>query len=470
MRKGLTKVLFVGGLLIATAAGAGCLTPEQTQDKGASLRQGLTVLDRTATSLSVAFREKNVTIFMQAKRGVPTAEMYQKDAKSPKYEVDARFMDAKGFVFYIQQGGDGWLDPTWGEDLQRQVAMERPLAGSNEVLFRLATEASKILRTELAGQIGDGAAAELAPVVDSIVVSGSTMHARYREQFEIYDKARLAKGLPALPRLERAAEEITYGTPGPDENYWQIGAAGQYSIALHADKLDGIPGYAGGYHSATARYAWSGGAIFWTHATCNHGRCATEMTKRTESASKAFAAGELYALHCSGEYKWDSDGGTRGHNCHDDSRIQLHNFRYKSWMWGTARWCDGGDNDHDISVDVFGVELDQEGYPEYSSHENRGYGTSACKYTSGCSPSWMGIGDGCDCQSDGTWCPDTDCGGKPGVVVVTPPAPPNATAPATTTTTVACAYTLGCNAGWMGVGDGCDCYADGTLCPDSDCH
>jgi len=469
MRKGLTKVLCVGGLLIATALGAGCLAREQTQDKGATLPQGLTVLERTATSLSVAFREKNATIFMQAKRGRPTAERYQKDPKSPKYEVDARFMDANGFVFYIQQGGDGWLDPKWGEDLQRQIAVEKPLVGSNEVLFRLATDASKTLRADLAGQVGEGAVAELAPVVDSIVVSASTMHVRYREQFAIQEKAQLAKGLPAMPRLEHAAEEITYGTPGPDESHWQLQTAATYSIALHSDSLDGIPGYAGGYHSATARSAWSGGAIFWTHATCNHGRCATEMTKRSESAPKAFAAGELYALHCSGEYKWDSDGGDRGHNCHDDSRIQMHNFRYKSWMWGTQRWCDGGDNDHDISVDVFMVELDQSGYPEYSSSDNRGYGTSACKYTSGCNANWMGIGDGCDCQSDGTWCPDSDCGSKPGVVGVSAPAAPTTTT-TTTTTTKACAYTLGCNAGWMGAGDGCDCYSDGTKCADSDCN
>lgn len=467
MRNGTIKVLGLGGLVASTVLGLGCMAGEATPDKGSSLPQGISVLEATETSISVAFREKNAAVFMQAKRGRPTAEIYQKDSKSPKFEIDARFMDAHGFIFYIQQGGDGWIDPSWGEDLKRQMRMERPLSGSNEVLFRLATDVAKTLRHDLAVQIGNNAFTKLAPVVDSIVLSASNLHVQYREQFKLREQALLKEGLPAIPRIDRAAEEITYGTPGPDDAYFKYGSAASYSIDLHSDKLDGIPGYAGGYHSATDRHAWSGGAIYWTHSTCNHGSCGATMTKRSGSGYKSFAAGELYALHCSGEYKWDSDGGSRGHNCHDDSRIQMHNFQYKSWMWGDKRWCDGGDNDHDISVDVFLVELDQDGYPEFSSSDNRGYGSSACQYTMGCNAGWMGAGDGCDCASDGTWCAaDTDCGSKPATTTVEASAP--ASAPASQPKS--CQYTMGCYAGWMGVGDGCDCNSDGTLCPDSDCY
>jgi len=53
----------------------------------------------------------------------------------------------------------------------------------------------------------------------------------------------------------------------------------------------------------------------------------------------------------------------------------MHNFRYRSSVWGTFRWCDGEDRDHDISVDILFVELDQDGYPEYSASTNRGYGS-----------------------------------------------------------------------------------------------
>ncbi len=416
MTKGLIKVLCVSGLLVGSALGVGCAGEAPTSaERSAELAQGLTVLEQSPTSLSVAFREKNITIFLQAKRGRPTAERYQMDPKFPKYEVDARFMDANGFIFYTEQGGDDWIDPTWKEDLDRQMNLPKPLTGSNEVLFRLATDMSKTLRSDLELKVGTTAVAEMAPVVNSLVGNAARLHAQFGEQFKLRDQALLSAGLPGMARVPGSAYEVTYGTPGPDEAHYQVGTAAQYKIALHADELDGIPGYAGGYHSATQRHGWNGGSVYWAHSTCNHGRCASGMTKRTESGYKAFAANELYALHCSGEYKWDSDGGSRGHNCHDDSRIQMHNFKYKSWMWGTQRWCDGGDNDHDISVDVFLVELDQNGYPEYSSSNNKGYGTSACAYTLGCSANWMGVGDGCDCQADGTWCgADTDCGAKPG--------------------------------------------------------
>lgn len=41
-------------------------------------------------------------------------------------------------------------------------------------------------------------------------------------------------------------------------------------------------------------------------------------------------------------------------------------------------------------------------------------GGGSCDYTMGCYSGWMGAGDGCDCESDGTQCADSDCTGGTG--------------------------------------------------------
>ncbi|MCB9594656.1 MAG: hypothetical protein H6719_18195 [Sandaracinaceae bacterium] len=430
----------------------------------AELAEGLTVLDHTDTSIHLAYRQADDVIFLEAVRGDQVPEPYRDDPESPPYEIDARFSSDSGFIFYLQQGGHGWVEPAWEEAMNRQLADRTPLVGSNEVLFRLASEASRTMREDIAEQIGEEAAAALAPEIDSIHAYASEAH----KQFLLQDAARREHLRDVdTPTLEIPTEtgDVAYGTPGPGDPNYSCAAAASYAISLHADSLDGLPGFAGGYHSATARHWFNGaascGSYYSVHSNCNHGRCATTMTQRHMSGYKAFAANVLRANSCSGEYKWDSDGGSYGHNCHDDTRIQMHNFVYESNEGGHWRWCDGNDNDHDISVDILFVELDQDGYPEYSTSTNRGYGSGThvsapaqCDYMLGCPASYMGASDGCDCYADGVQCPDTDC--TNGGTSSTPPAQ--------------CDYTLGCPASYMGANDGCDCYADGTLCPDSDCY
>ncbi len=449
------------------ALGLGVTGCTATVDDAGELAQGLTVLDHTEASISLAYRQADDVIFLQALRGEQVPEPYRSHPEFPPFEIDARFTDGDGFIFYLQQGGHGWVEPAWGEAMDRQVADRTPMVGSNEVLFRLATEASRTMRDDIADQIGEDAAAALAPEIDSILAYASQAHKQYRQNNAMRLRSLREEGLDGIPTetIPTPTGDVAYGTPGPDDPYYSCSAAASYALSLHADSLDGIPGYAGGYHSATARHWFNGvascGGVYSVHNTCNHGRCGTTMTTRHMSGYKAFSANVLNAFHCMGGYEWDSDGGYYGHNCHDDTRIQMHNFVYESTVQGTFRWCDGGDNDHDISVDILFVELDQSGYPEYSTSENRGYGSgthaappSACDYMMGCNAAWMGASDGCDCNADGTFCgADTDC-----------------TNAGSNNTPSQCDYTLGCPASWMGANDGCDCNADGTLCPDSDCN
>jgi hypothetical protein len=74
--------------------------------------------------------------------------------------------------------------------------------------------------------------------------------------------------------------------------------------------------------------------------------------------------------NCATGYDWDSDDG---HNCHDDTRLQMNNFVYGSYNDGYQGWCNDGDSDTDLSCDILFVELDQDGSPDCNGSTNRGY-------------------------------------------------------------------------------------------------
>jgi len=74
---------------------------------------------------------------------------------------------------------------------------------------------------------------------------------------------------------------------------------------------------------------------------------------------------------CSTGYgMWSDDGG---HNCHDDARVQLASFVYGASNNGSQWWCNGEDDDTDISVNVLGFELDQDGSAECNDSSTMGY-------------------------------------------------------------------------------------------------
>ena len=92
------------GLVIVGWGLSGCTAPV---GDAAELAEGLTVLEHTNESISLAYRQADDVIFMQALRGAQVPEPYRSHPEYPPYEVDARFTSAEGFIFYIQQGGHG---------------------------------------------------------------------------------------------------------------------------------------------------------------------------------------------------------------------------------------------------------------------------------------------------------------------------------------------------------------------------
>ncbi|MCA9606866.1 MAG: hypothetical protein KC619_14770 [Myxococcales bacterium] len=368
-------------ILAASIGLTGCAADETAE----GLPQGLTVLDAAPGSISLAYRSADVVIYMQALRGHETPEPYQLAEDMPDWEVDTMFTDEAGFAFYTRRGGDGWVDPSWNDRLDPQNAI-LPEVADNAVLYRLAGEAAAVMEQELAEQVGPELAAQLGPEVDALLEFASHAPDMYARELEVLNAHRAELGGTVVETPETLTTgDVTYGTPGPCGNcgftdttpgyrYLRLGTAGLW--------------YSGnlGEHSATSVYRWSGSAWLRVHDNTNHGSAGSTMSQKctqdynsNPSANGGWYLNTMYQGYCSGDYQWDSDGGSGGHNCHDDSRIQMNNEWYGNSVGinGTrTRWCDGGDRDHDISIDVWGVELDQNGSPTCNSDTNRGFSSS----------------------------------------------------------------------------------------------
>ncbi|MDQ3035070.1 MAG: hypothetical protein M3Y87_21865 [Myxococcota bacterium] len=336
----------------------------------AVLPQGLTVFEADVGTLALAYRSADVVIYMQALRGAPTPEPYQLTETAPRFQMDARFTDAEGYVFYSQQGGDGWLDPSWPEELDRQV-LDRPEAASNEVLFRLAQEASALMHAEIEAQVGPELTGALAPEIRAIHDFASHARQLYEEELGMFEDARAERGMPDV-QIDGPDGDVVYGSSGPEDSYW-TGGSGYYYIDIRDEDI-----YEFGRHSATSLYRWSGSAWAHVHNFCNHGSCATSMPRKclhqyheTNDADDYMPTWTVTTCR-TGYSAWSDDGG---HNCHDDSRGQTSQFIRGGTPLhnGYNYWCNGRDDDTDISVNIWGFETDQSGSPDCSSSCRRGY-------------------------------------------------------------------------------------------------
>lgn len=362
--------------VFATVTATGCATSEAPT----ALPQGLTVLEAEAGTLSLAYRSADVTIFMEAHRGHATPEPYQSAADMPDYEIDTIFTDEGGYAFYTRMGGDGWVDESWQERLAGQGQIAPPVA-DNAVLFRLAGEAADVMHDAIAEQIGDAEAQAYEPEIEALFDFASHAPGIYAEEIENLNSHRADLGTPAVEiPAGLTTGEVAYGTPGPcgDCQFWDGTDAYYYIRVGHADLW-----YSAGLgeHSATSLYRWTGSWLR-VHDSTNHGSAGSTMDQKclfqyydTTVASDWFT--NIYQGFCNGNYEWDSDGDNGGHNCHDDTRTQLYNFYYGSsegYSGTYARWCNGADDDTDISVNVLFVELDQNGSPECNTSCTRGVG------------------------------------------------------------------------------------------------
>ena len=151
------------------------------QETSKPLEDGLTVLKASETELILAYKQGEEIIYMEALRGNPTPEMYQQDPAAPKYEVDVRFTDGNGRIFYTAVGGDEWLNPKWREDLelQQETFTER---ASNAQLMVLAAKAAATLDVDVASHVSGDLAMRMEPLLRPVRGFASLAPLLYFEQ------------------------------------------------------------------------------------------------------------------------------------------------------------------------------------------------------------------------------------------------------------------------------------------------
>lgn len=320
-------------MMAAVPAMVGCAAETGTSPVPSteSVPEGLTVLPSTDdTHLNIAYRQQNTTIFLQANRGHLAPAPYQPKEGAPVYEVDARFVADNGRTFYLRRGGDEFVDPTWAEDFARDQATPMPSI-SNEKLFAMAQEAAELLDAKVAEQLEAPKVALHAQELDALRSFGKTAVTQFAVNKEMLVAHRA--------KVNEVVKEIPYGSGGGDVNNVYLGA-NYYYIAVHRKSI-----YLFGEHSATQTNSWNGSAWLVQVDMCNHGECAGGMGRKCllqyyERTNVPNYYGGFELQTCKTGYDAFSGGG--GHNCHDDSRLQLSNFHHGNWNGGYNQWCNGG--------------------------------------------------------------------------------------------------------------------------------
>ena len=150
------------------------------------------------------------------------------------------------------------------------------------------------------------------------------------------------------------------GTNGPEDGAKTLNA-GYYYFEIH-DKscCSGL-----GRHSATRLKKANGYGSYSYFDFCNHGTCAGDMGVR---CSLPLVHKPNWTAHtCRTEYKAQSN--SPGHNCHDDTRVQMAAFVWGAYNDGYQLWC----NDGDSSVDISDGIGDQGGAPDCNDTNHKGY-------------------------------------------------------------------------------------------------
>ena len=104
------------GASVVFAAGCAATVTESESSTTESRADGLTVIeaDELLGKLVVVFRKDSREITYQLRLG-PKMEIDQNDPALPSYQIDARVLDGEsvGRPFYLQRGGDAFLDSSW---------------------------------------------------------------------------------------------------------------------------------------------------------------------------------------------------------------------------------------------------------------------------------------------------------------------------------------------------------------------
>jgi len=333
-------IIPVGALVLV-----GCTSDGSSRPTASQLVEGLNLLDTHDPSFGVsgAYKQAARVIYFESRVGALKPEIYRHEfPNDPPNEQDLRVVDQDGHTFWVQRGGDTFVDPSWDADVKKAISESGKIKPElRAVDFKLMQLASQAASTQLPAIFKNhiaqlkNIAALMPPSEDPAMVA----------------KAQRINAQAAAPTA--APSTTGYG----NYNY------GAYSY-FETDKYDGNIAWGIANHTDTAMWdcvAQPGQNCSWVLAinACNHGRCYYDSGMGYDCSS---SGGWFWNATITGEtngnnsinggslsgYNWDTPPG---HECNSDAAYELWQAKSGSlntsqggqwtfhWNNGNDYWC-----------------------------------------------------------------------------------------------------------------------------------
>lgn len=301
----------VGVLMCGLGLLSSCAAPVESESV-TPVRAGLEVLeaDEAAGKLVLAFHKDGRTIRYELLLGgalESTSPANDGNPELPTAVVDARITDARGGVFYMQRGGDTFLDPTWHMPAIKDLDVPGRL-----IDIKLPKDA-----------VGELRALKISPRLDDLRRTAIQIGLGVDNMYE-KDAATTETKPPVI-----AGE--------PDGT---LGAKVEWVYANYVSKWDYVVRRQGsglfvGEHSSMWLRAWH--ANNWVVAnfySCNHGACANWSTMSTKCVMYGWRYDSGYRTRAFYSDTTTSTGYNNGacgtwwgllpgqHTCNNDSILQ----------------------------------------------------------------------------------------------------------------------------------------------------
>jgi len=306
-------------LLVTLASACGSTSSPSDEAKVGVSVGGLTVveMDEGAGKLVLRFEKDGRAIHFDMRLGPkmetpPSAEDLAADPSLPTYQSDVLVKDAAGGVFHMQLGGDSFIDPSW--DTKPRIENFDEAGRTKDILsLRDAGEAFRQLK--------------LPASLDQLRLAGIQIGKSVDQTF---DKPGEAVKVPTAPSTGE-------GTLKPKYTAVNL-ASGASTVTKWDYKINTMCLFGClGKHSAVHLRGWTASTTVASNFySCNHGSCASAMSNecvmsgfRTDDGthtrwfySDTTTVNSSRNGACDTPYYWNSGPG--GHNCNDDTTIQIN--------------------------------------------------------------------------------------------------------------------------------------------------
>ncbi len=349
-------------LAVPFLAAVGC-TSSATDSRPTidELKPGLNMIDTSDPTWGVeaAYVADGHVVYLDQRMGALKPQAYRDEAPNePANEIDMRFVDETGKTFFVQRGGDTFVDPTWSADIN--TSLKNPAPDNDRIRdFEMARQAAALF--------AHAAPPSLKP------------YAFHAEQYA-------ARPAPSDdPEMIKKVDSIEASRPA-DSAYGNYGFGGSWWFEgdLYSKDTSCAFWYCPAKHSGVAIWAYQ---TTWQLAVlaCNHGSCPgqSSMSYNCYSTSGVWRSDVTLSAETNGNssigggcltsYSWNSGG--YNHLCNDDSAYEL--WQIKNGSPGGYS-LDTNGNGYDFVYNGPGTGGDG-GWVNYAC---------TCAYNNGCNNDW----------------------------------------------------------------------------------